>query len=65
MTATQQLVPVTVTVKVTVTAPTSKDLYPKTTALPLPEALDPALPPKNMVPLVYEVEFRNNMVLQG
>lgn len=67
--ATQQLVPVTVMAKVTTTvtdtAPTFKDLYPKTTVPPLREALVPAPPPKNMVPLVYEVDFRKIMVLQG
>lgn len=62
--ATQQLVPVTAkaTTTATVTAPTSKDLYPKTTAPPLPEASVP--PPKNMVPQVNDPEYRKSMALQ-
>lgn len=67
--ATQQHVPVTVTAKatttVTVTAPTSKDLFPKITAPPLPEVLVPAPLRKNMVPLAYEVEYHKNTALQG
>lgn len=63
--ATQQLVPVTAkaTTTATVTAPTSKDLYPKTTAPPLLEVL--VLPPKNMVPQAYDLEYRKNMARQA
>lgn len=62
--ATQHLVPVTAkaTTTATVTAPTSKDLYPKITAPPLPEALVPAPPPKNMALRAQEMVFPKNMV---
>lgn len=67
VTATQELVPVTakVTITATVKVPVSKDLYHKTTAPPLPEALAPAPPPKNMVPLVNDPEYLKNMVHQA